>query len=177
MKEPLPVSKAPELIFGLVAPIGVDLELVAEVLSQSLKEMNYQAHQFRVTKLMREIPNGLTIAENPYIRSFKDRIAYANEVRRLLGDEVLAALAISAIRSFRAEERERRASTNAEPLNDAPSADERTEEAPLLNQAYIIRQFKRPEEIALLRSVYGRQFILVSAYTSQPTLHPSPFRK
>ena len=56
MKEPLPVSKAPELIFGLVAPIGVDLELVAEVLSQSLKEMNYQAHQFRVTKLMREIP-------------------------------------------------------------------------------------------------------------------------
>jgi deoxycytidylate deaminase len=167
MKEPLPVSKAPELIFGLVAPIGVDLELVAEVLSQSLKEMNYQAHQFRVTKLMREIPAGLTIAENPYIRSFKDRIAYANEVRRLLGDEALAALAISAIRSFRAEERERRARTDPEPPDDAPSADERTEETPLLNQAYIIRQFKRPEEIALLRSVYGRQFILVSAYTSQ----------
>jgi cytidine deaminase len=65
MKEPLPVSKAPELIFGLVAPIGVDLELVAEVLSQSLKEMNYQAHQFRVTKLMREIPTSLTIADSP----------------------------------------------------------------------------------------------------------------
>jgi len=76
MKELLPVSKAPELIFGLVAPIGVDLDLVAEMLSQSLKEMNYQAHQFRVTKLMREIPTGLTIAEKPYIQSFKDRIAY-----------------------------------------------------------------------------------------------------
>jgi deoxycytidylate deaminase len=167
MKELLPVSKAPELIFGLVAPIGVDLDLVAEVLSQSLKEMNYQAHQFRVTKLMREIPTGLTIAEKPYIQSFKDRIVYANEVRRLLGDEALAALAISAIRSFRAEERERRASSHSELPDDAPSADERTEEAPLLNQAYIIRQFKRPEEISLLRSVYGRQFILVSAYTSQ----------
>jgi deoxycytidylate deaminase len=166
MKEPLPISKAPELIFGLVAPIGVDLELVAEVLSQSLKEMNYQAHQFRVTRLMREIPTGLTIAENPYIQSFKDRIAYANEVRRLLGDEALATLAISAIRSFRSEKREARAGTQ-EPQEDTPSADERTEEAPLLNQAYIIRQFKRPEEIALLRSVYGRQFILVSAYTSQ----------
>jgi hypothetical protein len=111
MKEPLPISKAPELIFGLVAPIGVDLELVAEVLSQSLKEMNYQAHQFRVTRLMREIPTGLTIAENPYIQSFKDRIAYANEVRRLLGDEALATLAISAIRSFRSEKREARAGT------------------------------------------------------------------
>ncbi len=169
MKEPLPVSKAPELVFGLVAPIGVDLDLVAEVLSQALKEMNYQAHQFRVTKLMREIPTGLTIAENPYIQSFKDRIAYANEVRRLLGDEALAALAISAIRSFRAEERERRATTHVEPLApiDVLSSDERTEEAPLLNQAYIIRQFKRPEEIALLRGVYGRQFVLVSAYTPQ----------
>jgi cytidine deaminase len=167
MKEPLPISKSPELIFGLVAPIGVDLELVAEVLSQSLKEMDYQAHQFRVTKLMREIPTGLAIAETPYIQSFKDRIAYANEVRRLLGDEALAALAISAIRSFRAEERERRASTHTEQEDDRPSADERTEEAPLPNQAYIIRQFKRPEEISLLRSVYGRQFILVSAYTPE----------
>lgn len=167
MKEPLPISKAPELIFGLVAPIGVDLDLVAEVLSQALKEMSYQAHQFRVTKLMREVPTGLSIAEGPYIQSFKDRIAYANEVRRLLGDDALAALAISAIRSFREEERERfRTVSEAEPA-DLSSGDERNEEAPLPNQAYIIRQFKRPEEIALLRSVYGRQFILVSAYTSQ----------
>ncbi len=167
MKDPLPVSKAPELIFGLVAPIGVDLELVAEVLTQSLKEMNYQAHQFRVTKLMREIPTGLAIAEAPYIQSFKDRIAYANEVRRLLGDDALAALAISAIRSFRVEEREQQAVTPADLSDVARNMDERTEEEPLLNQAYIIRQFKRPEEIALLRSVYGRQFILVSAYMPQ----------
>lgn len=164
MKEQLPVPQAPELIFGLVAPIGVDLDLVAEVLSQSLKEMDYQTHQFRVTSLMREISTGLTVADSPYIQSFKDRIAYANEVRRLLGDDALAALAISAIRSFRAEERERRAL--ADPVQ-SPSAEERTEEVPLSNQAYIIRQFKRPEEIALFRNVYGRQFVLVSAYTSQ----------
>jgi deoxycytidylate deaminase len=169
MKEPLPLSQAPELVFGLVAPIGVNLELLTEVLSQALKEMSYQAHHFRITKLMREVPTGLSIAENPYIQSFKDRIAYANEVRRLLGDEALAALAISAIRSFRAEERKRRgaAQPDAAVPGNSLSADERDEEAPLPNQAYIIRQFKRPEEIALLRSVYGRQFILVSAYTSQ----------
>jgi hypothetical protein len=94
MKEPLQVPVAPELIFGLVAPIGVDLDLVAEVLSQSLKEMDYQAHQFRLTKLMREIPISLPVVDSPYIQSFKDRIAYANEVRRLFGDDALAALAI-----------------------------------------------------------------------------------
>jgi deoxycytidylate deaminase len=34
-------------------------------------------------------------------------------------------------------------------------------------RAYIIRQFKRPSEIKLLRSVYGRQFIQISVYAPQ----------
>lgn len=33
--------------------------------------------------------------------------------------------------------------------------------------AYIIRQIKRPEEVQLMRRVYGRQFVLVSAYGSE----------
>lgn len=53
---PLSLSAAPELVFGLVAPIGVDLDLVAELLEQSLEEMDYESHLFRLTQLMREIP-------------------------------------------------------------------------------------------------------------------------
>ncbi|MBU6462552.1 MAG: deoxycytidylate deaminase [Proteobacteria bacterium] len=30
--------------------------------------------------------------------------------------------------------------------------------------AYVVRQLKRPEEVALFRKVYGRQFVLISAY-------------
>jgi cytidine deaminase len=162
MKEPLSLAKTPELIFGLVAPVGVDLDLLSEVLVQTLREMNYKAAEFRLTKLMREIPISFPLRESAYIQSVKDRIAYANEVRRLLGDHAMAALAISAIRDFRTAARAQRPDAVAE-----LSADERAEEAPLANQAYIIRQFKRPEEIALLRSVYGRQFILVSAYAPE----------
>ena len=33
--------------------------------------------------------------------------------------------------------------------------------------AYVIRQMKRPEEVKLLRKVYGKQFILISAYGSE----------
>jgi deoxycytidylate deaminase len=33
--------------------------------------------------------------------------------------------------------------------------------------AYVIRQIKRPQEVMLLREVYGRKFILVSAYGSE----------
>ena len=36
----------------------------------------------------------------------------------------------------------------------------------LAKTAYLIRQLKRPEEVELLRKVYGKQFVLVSAYGS-----------
>jgi cytidine deaminase len=170
MNEALKPSPAPELVFGIVAPIGVDLDLISEVLTQTLREMDYDAHEFRLTSLMREIPTGMSIAPTPYVQSYRDRIAYANDVRRLLGDDALATLAISAIRAFRADEWERRSTQIASDLAEGHVPDgKHAEEAPLPSQAYIIRQFKRPEEVSLLRSVYGRQFILVSAYTPQET--------
>ncbi|NHK28679.1 deoxycytidylate deaminase [Parvularcula flava] len=68
----------------------------------------------------------------------------------------MSVLAISAIRSLR-QEIHKTASVNVSPeINLA--------ETPVQRQAYIIRQLKRPEEVNLLRSVYGRQFILISAY-------------
>jgi deoxycytidylate deaminase len=163
--QPLGLPTAPELVFGLVAPIGVDLALVTEVLEQTLLEVGYTAHRFRLTELMKEVPTSITLKESPYVESYRTRIAYANEVRRKLGNEALAVLAISAIRSFRAEKRRHHIDSVAvdEPQNE-PTSDEADEEAQLLSHAYILRQLKRPEEIALLRSVYGKQFILISAF-------------
>jgi deoxycytidylate deaminase len=169
--EPLPVNRAPELVFGLVAPIGVDLEFVSEVLNVTLREMHYNAQVLRVTKIMRavqvDIPqpsdNDLS-PEQSYISTYKERISYANAVRGVLGDFALSALAISAIRSFRREEWKRRALERPDQFFASRLHDE---EEPLPNQAYIIRQFKRPEEVTLLRQVYSRQFILISAYASQ----------
>ncbi|HEX3653421.1 MAG TPA: anti-phage dCTP deaminase [Rhizomicrobium sp.] len=159
----LPQAIAPELIFGLVAPIGVDLDLVSSLLSEALSEMNYGTHVLRLTRLMREINMKLPLDAQTYIALFKEKIAYANAIREKFGDEALAALAISAIRAYRGEANKRADTTLASP-SAAP-----LEERPLSHQAYILRQFKRPEEIALLRSVYGKQFILVSAYAPEQT--------
>lgn len=187
MDELLQPSPAPELFFGLVAPIGVDLDLITEILSQLLTEMRYNACEIRLTKLMRDVPTGMPIANSPHVQSYKDRIAYANEVRSRLGDDSLAALAVSAIRTFREEEWNRLAGeeVSVQTVKDSPEktaegedapsdsldnpnlGGKSFEETPLSHQAYIIRQFKRPEEVALLRRVYGRQFILVSAYSPQ----------
>jgi cytidine deaminase len=141
---PLALSTAPELVFGLVAPIGVDLDIVTDLLEQTLREMEYEARPLRLTQLMREIPIDLPLGDTHYIGSFKERIAYANEVRRQLGDEALAALAVSAIRTFRSEERARR---RTEAGGQPPKPGPEDEEAPIAGQAYIIRQIKRPEEV------------------------------
>jgi deoxycytidylate deaminase len=71
-------------------------------------------------------------------------------------------MAISAIRATRAELWDKRPKEERVRLGSFNK-----EETPLPSQAYIIRQLKRPEEIWLLRSVYGRQLILVSAYSPQ----------
>lgn len=164
MSETLPLVSNPELIFGLVAPIGVDLDLVGEALGESLDEMGYDAREFRLTELMREIPIGLPLAAKPSVQSYKDRISYANAIRGKVGDDGLAAMAVSAIRTFRAKEwAAKRSPEQGKRLKTEGSDEER----PIPSQSYIIRQLKRPEEVSLLRSIYGRQFILVSAYAPE----------
>jgi cytidine deaminase len=143
------------------------------VLDTTLREMRYQAHVLRVTRLMQEIgidapviSYDTSLPEGSFIRSYRDRIAHANKIRGVLDDFALAALAISAIRSFRLEETQRRFGERAT-SDERPSDEEPPEEEPIASQAYIIRQLKRPEEVFLLREVYGRQFILISAYAPQ----------
>lgn len=145
----LPFSKWPELIFGLVGPVGVDLDFVTAALSEALTDLKYVSRLFRVTELMKEVPTGLPLSATAHIESVNQRIAYANKVRELLGrNDSLAILAVSAIRQFRLEQCG-------------------NEETPLPKQAYIIRQLKRPEEVSLLRSIYGRQFIQISVHAPE----------
>lgn len=165
MNEVLRPIKAPELIFGLVAPIGVDLDLVLESLSSALEVVGYSAHEFRLTGLMKDVPIGMAATDDISVESYKQRIAYANQVRKKLGNDALSGIAISAIRTFRAAHN---AKLEITPRGrKRPPALKSAEEFALDAHAYVIRQLKRPEEVALLRRVYGRQFILVSAYAPE----------
>jgi len=76
-------------------------------------------------------------------------IKYANEYRKLAKNPAaLAGLAILHIRRRRAEFTS-------------------TQEQPAFGKAYIIRQFKRPEEVELMRRAYGRKFVQVSVFGSE----------
>ena len=68
MKDSL--ESAPELVFGLVAPIGVDLTVVIDVLTRELGEMGYVSHLLKLTDLMTEMDVGLVHPpKTPFIRA------------------------------------------------------------------------------------------------------------
>lgn len=141
-----PVIEFPELIFGLVGPIGVDLDFVSNTLDDSLKSFGYSLWSIRLTELMREVKSDVDLkTTSSVIESYNSKINYANDLReKYAAKDLLAALAIGAIRKLRPPKIE--------------------DEKSVPRTAFIIRQLKTPEEVRLLRRVYGRQFVLISIY-------------
>lgn len=138
--------KNPELIIGLVGPIGVDLETITNDLNDALKKVNYRTKHIHLTKTMRELFSTLTISDESYLSKYNSLIKCADTLREATENKAaMAHLAVLAIQQLRKEENQK---TNE----------------PLLGCAYIIRQFKREEEIALMRQTYGRKFIQVSVF-------------
>lgn len=161
----------PELVFGLVGPIGVDMGMVEAKLKSALTAVGYRPKMIRVTDLMRQIDVGIQLESSADpLKHYESRIDYANAVReRCENDAALAALAINKIRNIRVSVRlsDYQVDTETEPLADRP----------LAKYAYVIRQFKRREEVDLLRKVYGRKFVQVSAHMSSDDRMRSLARK
>jgi hypothetical protein len=144
----------PELVFGIVGPIGVNMDAICDSLTAALRAVGYTSHPIHITKEMlkehqyqlQKFPVDAPSDRNFYTDvSFK--IAYANALCKEFGDAgTMARIAMRAI----AEER-RAITGDPAKLPEPPTA-------------YIVRQLKRPDEAVLLRRVYGRQFILISAY-------------
>jgi deoxycytidylate deaminase len=144
----------PELVFGIVGPIGVNIEAICESLSSALRAVSYKAHSIHLTKEMLK-PQQYRLqkypVDEPKERNFYTdvtfKINYANALCKEFGDAAtMARIAIRAIGDKRKE-----LTGDPTTLSDEPTA-------------YVVRQLKRPDEATMLRRVYGRQFILISAY-------------
>jgi deoxycytidylate deaminase len=145
---PLAIS-FPELFFGIVAPIGVDLRGCVESLKQALRDRGYTPVEIKVTNIFCRMKEFITPIDplddsTEYLR-YKSYIAYGNQLRRVFEDD--AALAVLTI-----------ARISRKRLNSG-------DESRFERVAYIIHQFKRKEEIDLMRSVYGKQFFQISVYS------------
>jgi deoxycytidylate deaminase len=142
----IPSLAKPELFLGFVTPIGADLAPVLDGFEMALARRDYRVVRIRVTdvftELVRRIPARETLVQTPLHDRYRTHILYGNQIRAHFNDDsILAALTVARVSRSRA-------------------ADE-----PYARTAYLLHQFKREEEIELLRSVYGPAFFQVSAYS------------
>ncbi len=136
----------PELVFATAGPISVDMDLISLTLANCLMQVGYTSQLIKISMEMKRVPANTGIEST---NAFHEKIDYANALReRFDKPDLLASVAIEAVRS------RRRGKTG-------------DHKKPAAKFAYIVSQLKRPEEVDLLRKVYGRQFVLVSAYASE----------
>lgn len=148
------IKQPAELIVAIAGPIGVNVDVITDSLSNALQTVRYEAHSIHLTKEMlnkEKYQLRTEKVEEPARPDFFEevlfKIKYANALCKEFEDAAtLARISIRAIG-------DKRASLTGErtKLPDKPVA-------------YVIRQLKRPDEVSLLRKVYGKQFVLVSAY-------------
>ena len=131
-----------ELVFGVVGPTGIDIDHVVDVLTRELRSMDYASDTVHLSHLILKKLNHDGVFGSEY-----ERIDTLMKMGTHLKDkadqpDMVARFAIQAVRAFRKRKAD-----------------------PSLGRAYIVRSFKRKEEVALFRSIYGEQFILISLYS------------
>lgn len=136
----------PELVFALVAPIGTDLKLVSRVLRSELERVGYKVSEIHLTDFLAQQPIEIKIKSQGLEKRYDEFIRAGNRIRRITGRaDFFSLLSVAAIKASRFQV-------------------VRSRRKPAPKHAYILNQFKRPEEITTLRQVYGRAFFQISAY-------------
>jgi deoxycytidylate deaminase len=139
-----------ELIIGIAGPIGVDMEMITECISNGLHNLEYKTQVIKLTSEIHKFGDPKKVPDQKDMYTvYNGKMDHANEVRKFYKrPDTLARIAVQAIREYR-------------------MANTKNANKPEPSKAYIIRQLKLPQEVQLLRKIYGRQFILVSAYASE----------
>jgi cytidine deaminase len=140
---PLTPRPHPELVFGLVGPVGVNIDPLISVLTRELKALHYKVKTIRLSKQIESFfgTNHSAESEGNRISKLMDEGTNLREVSER-GDAV-ALLGIAEINRVRDEE-----------LHGKPESN-----------AYILRSLKHPHEVETLRNVYGKGFFLISVYS------------
>lgn len=139
----------PEIIIGLVGPIGVDLDIIIDQIQTQLQSVSYKSHTIKITDILKSPPFSIKIDDSSYSKRYLSLISEADRICVDYGSaDFLARLAVAKIRDIRK-------SMTSEFIK------------PAFGNAFIIRQLKREAEVDLLKKIYGRKFVLVSVYLNE----------
>ena len=137
-------SKNCEIIVGLVAPVGVNLEDVHNRFISYFRQYRYMVNFIHLSKVATEF-QGIVTGPNTEKGRLDNAMNTGNALReRSDRGDLFALLAINEINKLRKE--------------DTPE--------PLERHAHIIRSLKHPDEVETLRQVYGPGFVLIGISSS-----------
>ncbi|WP_418318305.1 anti-phage dCTP deaminase [Piscinibacter sakaiensis] len=139
--------KAIELVFGMVGPTGVDLTRLCNSLQAQLKSVGYECKIVRLSELILPYLGKPPTARNEFQRIDELMTEGTNLRRETKQADIIGRLGLAKIRELR----------------EGITGD--ANKVPDRGVAYIVRSFKRPEEVKLYRDVYGRAFSLISCYS------------
>lgn len=148
--EPVSLEKrrTQELVFAMVAPIGSGASTVAEIIKSKIEEnFGYETNVIKISSLINNRAEGL--GEQRIQDSDPDRVerlqSLGNKLREKHSSDVLAILSVDEINKSR---------------KDAENGEDR-------RFCTIIDSLKNPEEVAVLRKVYGDLFWLVGVFSPE----------
>jgi deoxycytidylate deaminase len=150
----------PDLVFGMIAPIGCNLDLVETHLTSQLHRFRYQPEKIKITDEMRGLdhPRWNRLPKHPPVDvRYPLYMDAGNCLREMLSrKDAMALLAVARINADRETLIAQRYEQREKGLAIGPD-----------HRGYIINSLKTPDEIGLLRSVYGDRFIAISVYAPQ----------
>ncbi len=148
-----------ELFIGLVAAVGTDVGMVADLIAAELGEYDYTHDILRLSDYLADREEVEDFRELPFDERVWAGMSAGNDLRREWerGD----ALALWTISDIVAT-REERSEAELEEGDDSYPAG-------LSRHAFILRSLKTQAEVETLRAVYGSRFYVIAAYSPDDT--------
>jgi deoxycytidylate deaminase len=152
MSASLPEIIYPELFFGFVAPVGAEIKSSVKIFKDFFAQAGYNVIEIKVTDifgiLSKYVEPSVKLVRAAEYERYTTYIKYGDQIREHFSDDaILSATAIARVVKRR---------VRLQSL--LPSII-------FSRTVYLIHQFKRKEEINLLRSMYGNLFFQVSIYS------------
>lgn len=135
----------PEIIIGIVSPVGTGLKSTLDSLRKEFNEKGYDVHHIKISEQFPSIADAFGYA-GLNVKTRFDRadtyITFGNYLRDNMGGKALSAFAISAVAERRSADKSR-------------------------GNVFVIDQLKTEQELDLLREVYGASFFQISVYSAR----------
>ncbi|MBO0142233.1 dCMP deaminase [Agrobacterium sp. Ap1] len=136
----------PEVVIGIVSPVGTSLKSTLNALEEELKSKGYNFYHVKISSLFEEIAStvGYEALDNSSRYSRIDSyITFGNHLRDHLGARTLTSFAISEIVARRPDDEKDR------------------------GNVFVVDQLKTEQELEQLREVYGSSFLQLSVYSAR----------